>query len=76
MTVFEFLTENHTVINTLTKCGIISISTPTHYAVYSRFKHLRDRGKSKTDSYIFVADEFRISDNMVYRIVKKMESSI
>jgi len=76
MTVHQFLTNNHEVVNQLTKCGVLSLTTPLHYAAYSRFKFFKEKGMPITECYLNVGDEFHLSENMIYRIRKRMEAEL
>lgn len=76
MTVFEFLTENHSIINTLSRCGIIGVHIPSHYALYSKYLHLKSRYVNKNEMYKIIKSEFKYSSKQIWVIIKEMESTI
>ena len=76
MIVFDFLTENHQIINTLTKAGIIAPHTPAHYAVYSKYIHLKSRNVPRNEIYRIIRNEFHYGRWMIWRIINDMEKEL
>jgi len=67
---FEFISENYYVFQTLLQLGKIPISVALHYKIYLFYKTLN---QPKMQAYSTTAEEFNVSENTVQRAVKEME---
>ena len=76
MTLYQFLIENESIINTLQKQGILPCTIVGYIEIYKDGLDEQIKGKSKTDSYLDVADKRKISDRTVITAVVKMQSEI
>lgn len=47
-----------------------------HWQIYSRYEYYRRAGHSKTNSVIFVTNDFAVEQRAVYYIIKRMEAEI
>ena len=76
MTLYQFITENQSIISTLQKQGVLPISVSGHIDIYREVLDEQNKGKSKTDSYYEVADKRKISVRTIITVVVKMQSEI
>lgn len=76
MTLYQFLKENESIINTLQKQGVLPTSVCGHIDVYNDVLNEQSKGKSKTDSYYEVADKRKLSVRTIITIVVKMQLEV
>lgn len=60
---------------TLFKCGLISSSVILWYKIYSIYIFQIDKGVKKSQVITEVADTFGISESLVYRVIKRFDST-
>ena len=76
MTRFQYINDNLEHIKTEVKMGLVSTTVLSHYVIYSRYDYYR-----KLDNYVgfavlFTADSCRVSESLVYKIIKEMEENV
>jgi hypothetical protein len=76
MTKFSYINSNIERIKKEIRMGLISTSTLNHYVIYSRYDYYRKLGNYVGISVLLASDNCRISERLVYRIIKEMEESI
>jgi hypothetical protein len=76
MIVFEYIGENIERIKQDVKIGITSFCILNSWAVYSRYLHYRSREKQKTLCVLFTAQDFKLGERHVYKIIQKMEAEV
>jgi len=76
MNKFQYINENFLAIKKEVKMGLISPTTLSHYAIYSRYDYYRKLKNYVGVSVLITSDNFRISEQTVYRIIKEMESEV
>jgi len=76
MTKFQYINTNIDRIKNEVRMGLISTSTLSHYTIYSRYDYFRKLGNYVCHSVLFAADNCRVSEPTVYRVIKEMEEII
>lgn len=76
MTLFNYISTNIDRVKMEVKAGIIPCSMLSHWEVYSRFDLYKKMGNNTVVSVFYVSEEKRITEEMVYRIKRKMETEI
>ncbi len=76
MTRFSYINQNLDRIKNEIKLGLISPCTLKHYGIYARYDYYRKINNSVTISAIFAAEDFKVNDRWVYKIIKNMETEI
>ena len=76
MTLFQYINTNIDRIRHDIKIGIITCTLMKHWQIYSRYEYYRRAGHSKTNSVIFVTNDFAVEQRAVYYIIKRMEAEI
>jgi len=76
MTRFQYISDNFLTIKKEVKMGLISPTILSHYAIYSRYDYYRKLKNYVGVSVLITSDNFRISEQTVYRIIKEMESEV
>lgn len=77
MTLYEFLTANKGIIDTLTKNGIIPCNVIGYKNIYEKVIHEQKVNKRiPIDSYWEVSNNLKLGINTVIRAVVKMRSEI
>ena len=76
MTKFQYISENFLTIKKEVKMGLISPTVLAHYAIYSRYDYYRKLKNYVGVSVLITSDNFRISESLVYKIIKEMEESV
>ena len=76
MTRFQYINDNLDQVKTEVKMGLVSITVLSHYAIYSRYDYYRKLGNYVGFSVLFTADSCRVSESLVYKVIKEMEESV
>ena len=76
MTLFNYINQNIDRIKHDVKIGITSYSVLNQWAIYSRYDYWKKLKNSTSNSVILIENEFQISSDYVYKIIKKMETEI
>jgi hypothetical protein len=80
MTRFEYINQNTGLIKYLVKSGFIDVEILTHWAINCRYDyHRKVRGEKKKWHFncaSFTADDFKMSESMIFEIIKWMEEEI
>jgi len=76
MSLYNFITDNKKVVNTLFKNGLLSTSVINNYAIYQFYLDSIDNGNSKSMSIELIKDRYDISTKTVYQILKQFSESI
>jgi len=76
MTRFQYISDNFLTIKKEVKMGLISPTILSHYAIYSRYDYYRKLGNRNSVSILITSDNFKVSENLIYKIIKEMESEI
>jgi len=76
MSLYNFITDNKKVVNTLFKNGLLSTSIINNYAIYQFYLDSIDNGNSKSMSIELIKDRYDISTKTVYQILKQFSESI
>jgi hypothetical protein len=76
MTRFQYINENIDRIRKDVSAGIFPISLLTHYVIYSRFDLYKKQGNNINKSVFFASQDFKVTDDCVYKIKKSMEEDI
>ena len=76
MSLYNFITDNKKVVNTLFRNGLLSTSIINNYAIYQFYLDSIDNGNSKSMSIELIKDRYDISTKTVYQILKQFSESI
>ncbi len=76
MTRFIYINKNIDRIRKEIKMGLISTTVLSHFAIYSRYDYYRKLNNYNGISILLTADNCRVSEKHVYKIIKEMESEI
>jgi len=76
MTRFQYINDNLDQVKTEVKMGLVSTTALSHYAIYSRYDYYRKLGNYVGFSVLFTADSCRVSESLVYKVIKEMEESV
>jgi len=73
MNKFQYISKNLPLFKELEKIGFISTYLLSHYSLYCRYDFYR-RNNSKSESIFCAAEDFKISESTVRRVINEMES--
>ena len=76
MTKFQYINDNLLTIKKEVRMGLIPPSVLSHFAIYSRYDYYRKLGNYVGFSVLFASDSCRVSESLVYKIIKEMEESV
>jgi hypothetical protein len=76
MTRFQYINENFLTIKKEVKMGFIPPTVLSHFAIYSRYDYYRKLDNYVGFSVLFAADNCRVSESLVYKIIKEMEENV
>jgi hypothetical protein len=74
MTTFTYINTNIDRIRKEIKAGIIPCTILLHWEIYSRYDIYRKMGHNTVMAVFFVAEQYKVSEILVYKIKRKMES--
>jgi len=76
---FEFINKNLLTPDGIIKqirLGILPLSVRRHFEIYSKFDYYKKQGHNVSKSVLYVSEDFRITEDAVYKIKKTMETEI
>ena len=76
MTVFNHISANIDRIKFEVQIGIVSKYIFRYYQIYCRYDYYKKAGYNKMDSCLYAGDDFALSDEWIYKIIKRMEKEI
>lgn len=76
MTVFIYIGQNLERIREEAALGLIKSSVMLHFEIYSRYDYYRKSDYGVSDSALYTADDYKISERWVYKVIKRMEREI
>ena len=76
MTKFQYINENFLAIKKEVKMGLIPPTVLAHFAIYSRYDYYRKLDNYVGFSVLFTSDSCRVSESLVYKIIKEMEENV
>jgi len=76
MTKFQYINTNIDRIKNEYHMGLIRISTLDHYVIYSRYDYYRRINDYNGVSVLLTADNCKVCEMTVYRIIKEMEEDV
>jgi len=76
MTRFQYINDNLDQVKEEVKMGLISTTVLSHYAIYCRYDYYRKLGNRNSISILIASDNFRVSENLIYKIIKEMEDKV
>jgi len=76
MTLYEFITKNKSVINTLFKGGVLAYSVINNYAIFQYYLDALENGNSKSMTIEMTMMHFEISNKSVYNVINQFNAEI
>jgi hypothetical protein len=76
MTIFNSINTNEKLFKEWIQSGIISCSVLFHWEIYARYDALKKMGNSEVMTRFRIAEQYKMNESTVFRIVKKMESDV
>ena len=76
MNLYEYITKNKSVVNTLFKQGLLSSSVINNYSIYQFYLDALEADNSKSMSIELVRIRYDISIKTIYQIIKQFSESI
>jgi len=76
MNKFNYINENFLTIKKEVKMGLIPPTVLSHFAIYSRYDYYRKLDNYVGFSVLVAADNCRVSESLVYKVIKEMEESV
>ena len=76
MNLFGYINKNIERIKFDIRIGIIGCALLKHWQIYAKFDYYRKAGNKVSMSVDYCCDDFCISENSVYKIIKKMEAEL
>jgi hypothetical protein len=76
MTLYEYLTTNIARVKKDTALGIMPCSILRHWEIYSRYDAYKKMKYTVVDSVLNAADDMHVSERIVFKIIKKMETNV
>ena len=76
MNLYQYITKNKIVINTLFQRGLLSTSVINNYSIYQYYLDALASGNSKSMSIEMIKERHKISTKTVYQIIKQFSESI
>jgi hypothetical protein len=74
MTKFNYINDNLQRIKYEVTKGIIPVTVLSHYSIYSRYDYYRKLGNYVGISVQNVAEDYKVSCILVYKIIREMEA--
>ena len=76
---FEFINKNllspDGIIEQI-RLGILPLSVRRHFEIYSKFDYYKKQGYNISKAVFYVSEDFRVTEDTVYKIKKSMETEI
>jgi hypothetical protein len=76
MMLFNYINENINRVKNDIKLGIMPCSILFHWEIYARYDALKKMGNSEAMTRFRIAEQYKMNESTVFRIVKKMESDV
>ena len=76
MTLYNFIKSNKSVMNTLLKCGVVSLSVFNNLEIYQYYYDLRVLEYAKSLSITQTMNHFKVSQKTVYNVLNQFEEQI
>jgi hypothetical protein len=76
MTKYEYVSRNIVFVKEGIMLGIISTCVLSHFRVYSQFENYLAMGYSVTKAAFYVSENNKLSECMIFKIKREMESEI
>jgi hypothetical protein len=76
MMLFTYINENINRVKTDIKAGIIPCSVLRYWEIYARYDALIKMGNSNVTARFIASEQYKINESTVFRIVKKMETTV
>jgi hypothetical protein len=76
MTKFEYINQNIETIKKEISLGLISTTVLSHFAIYSRYDYYRKLKNYVCVSIFFTSEDCKVSERLIYKIVKQMEENV
>ena len=73
MILYKYINENIDRLKTDIRMGIMSPVILRHWEIYSRYDYYRRTGEGARQAAISTSIDMRISERMIFHIIKKME---
>jgi hypothetical protein len=59
-----------------TALGLLKSSVMLHFEIYTRYDYYRKSDYSVSNSVLYTADDYKINERWVYKVIKRMEREI
>lgn len=76
MTLFIYISQNIDRIKYEVKIGLISCNLLVQWQIYSRYEYWKRLNNSTSNAVILICNEFQVTPDWIYKIIKKMEVTI
>jgi hypothetical protein len=76
MTFFNYINQNIIRIKQEVKMGLISSSVTRDWEIYCRYSYYKKINTESSLAVIFTGEDFKVSRQWVYTIVKRMEEEV
>lgn len=76
MILFTYISQNIDRVKYEAKIGLISCNLLTQWTIYSRYDYWKKLNNSTPNAVIFIANEFQVTCDWVYKIIRKMETEV
>lgn len=76
MTMFQYINSNIDHLRYEMKIGIVPCALLKHWQIYCRYDYYRKAGNMVGCSVEYCCDDFNVSANWVFKIIRKMETEI
>ena len=76
MTLYQFITKNKSIINTLFKGGVLSYSVINNYAIFQFYLDALENKNSKSMSIEMTMKRYDISNKGVYRVINQFSADV
>lgn len=76
MILFEYISQNIERIKKEVQYGVISQYIFKYFEIYCRYDYYKKAGYNKMDSCLYTGEDYDLSDEWIYKIIKRMEAEI
>jgi len=76
MRLYAYINQNIDRIKREVCMGIMPCSILRHWEIYSRYDAYKKMRHTTVESVLFAASDMRVSERIVFKIIKKMEQEV
>jgi hypothetical protein len=76
MNLYGYINDNIDRIRRETRLGLMPTSNLRHWEIYGRYDAHKKMGCGKCDAVLNTSGDMRVSERVIFKIIKKMEQQV